>query len=33
MKDVSGFLSEQQRQSSPEIAAEWVEMEEMYTKR
>ncbi|XP_033629621.1 26S proteasome non-ATPase regulatory subunit 13-like isoform X2 [Asterias rubens] len=33
MKDISGFVNEQQRQSSPEIATEWTEMEEMYNKK
>ncbi|XP_002734515.1 26S proteasome non-ATPase regulatory subunit 13-like [Saccoglossus kowalevskii] len=33
MKDVSGFLSEQQSSSSPEVAAEWAKLEELYNKK
>ena len=33
MRDVSGYLSEKQRESSPEIATEWAAIEELYNKK
>ncbi|XP_072017784.1 26S proteasome non-ATPase regulatory subunit 13-like [Amphiura filiformis] len=33
MRDVSGYLSEKQRDSSPEIATEWAAIEELYNKK
>jgi hypothetical protein len=33
VKDVSGYLSEQQRKSQGEVAAEWTSIEELYNKK
>ncbi|XP_077999881.1 26S proteasome non-ATPase regulatory subunit 13-like [Glandiceps talaboti] len=33
MKDVAGYLSEQQSKSSPEVASEWAKIEEFYNKK
>lgn len=33
MKDVSGYLKQQQSSSTPEMAAEWHTLEEFYNKR
>ena len=32
-KDVSGYLSEQQRKSSGDVATEWGKIEELYNKK
>ena len=33
LKDVSGFLSEQQKKHSGETAQEWTTLEELYNKK